>query len=112
MPTIRSFDDFRVTTTSRFALMNYSKRFVFAALLATVAPYCLSACSEKDAGEGIVRVMAYGEEFIEEGIPASDMDDGWAIEFERFDVTIGWVEVGGTKLDESIVVDLSAPSDG
>lgn len=34
----------------------------------------LAACGD---GEDTVRVTAYGESFIEDGIPASEMDDGW-----------------------------------
>lgn len=72
----------------------------------------LGACGGGDAGEGTVRVMAYGEEFIEEGIAASEVDDGWEIEFDRFEVTISGVELGGELLSGAVTVDLAAPSGG
>lgn len=69
-------------------------------------------CGGGDPDEGTVRVVAYGEEFVEEGIAASDMNDGWAVSFDRFDVTIENVEVGEKELGESVTVDLSVPSGG
>jgi hypothetical protein len=33
-------------------------------------------------------VQVYGEAFIEEGIPASDFSDGWAVTFDHFLITI------------------------
>lgn len=64
------------------------------------------------SASGTVDVTAYGEEFIEEGIPADDVDDGWNIEFSRFEVTISEVTVGGETLEETVTVDLSEASDG
>jgi hypothetical protein len=61
---------------------------------------------------GTVSITAYGEEFIEAGIPASDVDDGWNIEFSRFEVTVSEVAVGGSTLEDAITVDLSDVSDG
>src|SRR5690606_26232297 len=48
----------------------------------------------------------------EEGISADDMDDGWAVEFERFFVTISDVAVGGEALTGPKTIDVSQPSDG
>lgn len=39
-------------------------------------------CAASGAGELVVDV--YGEEFIEEGIPAEELVDGWAITFDTF----------------------------
>lgn len=37
---------------------------------------------------GVLEVAIYGEEYIEEGIPAEDLVDGWTIAFQRFDVSV------------------------
>lgn len=55
-------------------------------------------------------MTAYGESFIEEGIPTSEVSDGWEIVFERFEVTIEDVKVGGADLSNSEAVDLSRSS--
>lgn len=59
---------------------------------------------------GSVTLTAYGEQFVEEGIPATD--DGWAIGFDRFLVRLRRVAVGGTALPVSGPVDLTRPSQG
>lgn len=76
----------------------------------------LAACAP-DQGELAVRI--YGEEFIEEGIPASVFADGWALQFDSFLVNLGNVNVGATRmngggLDEFPfhVYDLTRPSMG
>ena len=53
--------------------------------LSIVGVVCALACG---GGEGTIVVTAYGESFIEEGISAEDMNDGWAVAFERFEVWI------------------------
>lgn len=88
------------------------RRISFTALALLSSTSLLSACSGSDEGEGKVQVTVYGEEFIEEGIDASEMDDGWAIEFERFEVTIAGVQVAGEELDDSVTIDISEGSDG
>jgi hypothetical protein len=52
----------------------------------------LAACSE-DAGAELT-VRAWGEEYIEEGIPADEFNDGWAVKYDRFLINLGTVEVG------------------
>lgn len=69
------------------------------------------ACSSS-SGEGTVTVTAYGEAFIEEGVPAAEMDDAWAVEFDRFDVSIEEVSLGGETLSDIDVVDLTRASSG
>lgn len=71
---------------------------------------CTAACGDEDQGEGAVKVTAYGESFIEDGIPADAMDDGWAVSFERFDVAISDVRVAGVAVSVEPTVDVSAPS--
>src|SRR5688572_26408740 len=70
----------------------------------------LCACGEEDTGEGSVAVTAYGEAFIEEGIPADAMDDGWAVSFESFEVSIRDVEVAGVAVSVEPSVDVSEAS--
>lgn len=69
----------------------------------------LGACGD---GEGTVRVTAYGESFIEDGISASEMDDGWAVAFERFEVSIRDVRVAGADVSIQNRVDVAEPSNG
>lgn len=69
------------------------------------------ACGS-DKGEGTVTVTAYGEAFIEEGIPADEVDDGWAVTFDRFVVRVQDVRVAGTSIDVVEKIDLSKPSKG
>lgn len=70
----------------------------------------LAAC--ESTGEGTLVVTAYGESFIEDGIPASEVGDGWAIAFERFHVTFGAVTFGDLVAAPSGAVDLAVPSGG
>ncbi len=44
-------------------------------------------------GTGTVTVAVWGEGFAEEGIPAEEVSDGWAISFERAVVSLGEVEL-------------------
>lgn len=75
----------------------------------SLAATALGGCSD-DAGT--ISVRAYGESFIEDGIPADDMDDGWAIEFSRFDVTLSDILVGGVALADPDPVGVHESSDG
>lgn len=87
-----------------------TKRPTFSLLLCSLGlSLALLGCG---SASGTVNVSAYGEEFIEEGIPAGDVDDGWNIEFSRFEVTFSAVTVGGARLEDAITVDLSEASDG
>ena len=57
------------------------------ALSLVFAVSMLAACTETTS-EGTVDVTVYGEDFIEKGIPAEEMTDGWAVTFDRFVVTV------------------------
>ncbi len=83
----------------------------FAHMLLLLASTSSFTCSSPD-GEGTVVVTAYGESFIEEGIPSSEMDDGWQIEFERFEIAIENVVVGGETLAQIESIDLTKGSSG
>lgn len=73
---------------------------------------------EEAAGEGTLAVSIYGEEFIEEGIPAGEagcdgcVEDGWTVTFDRFLVVVTAVEVDGASDTTPRVFDLAQPSSG
>jgi hypothetical protein len=76
----------------------------------------LTACETGAGAELALRV--YGEEFIEEGIPASVFDDGWTVAFDRFLINLGAIEVSEAGAAPSLaeptfqVFDLTAASSG
>lgn len=72
----------------------------------------LPACSESDAGDGEVQVTLYGEEFIEQGIPADEMADGWSVSFDTFTVTTSEVQIDGVTASDLEPIDISRPTDG
>ncbi len=78
-------------------------------VLSLLGPALALGCGE---GEGTVRVTAYGESFIEDGIPADAMDDGWAVAFDRFSVALADVQVAGVAIEVPADVDVSLASDG
>lgn len=75
----------------------------------------VAACSEE---QGDLKVLIYGEEFIETKIPADVFDDGWSIEFDSFLISVGVVAVAeagsSPALEEAQfqVFDLAADSSG
>lgn len=107
------------TTALTMSLKNmtrarFSSLSIFA--LALLALTTLTACGEDDAdaesGEGVVQVAVYGEDFIEQGIPASEMTDSWAVTFDRFVVTVEDVVVGGVSMPNAGALDISVATDG
>ena len=92
--------------------MNERTRFALA--LATLAS-AAGACGDdqaSDGGVGQIEVTVYGESFIEDGIPASEVSDGWAVSFDLFQVTVRDVTAGGAPLAEPEPVDLAQSSAG
>jgi hypothetical protein len=69
-------------------------------------------CCACSGGEGEVEVRVWGEAFIEEGIPATELADGWAIGFDGFEVVLRDVSVAGVSFEDPEPVDLSEPSEG
>lgn len=74
-------------------------------LLCAVLPVPLAACGDDghdhDHAAGTLAVSIYGEDFIEVGVPAEAMSDGWAVTFDAFDVTIAGVTAqAGHDADE------------
>lgn len=85
-------------------------------LIATTIPLFTIACAGDEAGT--ITATVYGEEFIEEGIPADAFSDGWAVSFDTFLVSIGNVAAkageGGAEVGDPgfYIVDLAQPSGG
>jgi hypothetical protein len=78
-------------------------------------PLLAVACSDQP---GTITATVYGEEFIEEGIPAEVFGDGWSVAFDRFLVSIGGTAAragdGGREVGDPgfFLVDLAQPSGG
>jgi hypothetical protein len=65
-------------------------------LMLLLATACGDDSTERADGEGSVAFTTWGEEFIEDEIPASDdggFVDGWTVVYDRFLVNIGGVEI-------------------
>lgn len=77
-----------------------------------LAVMALTLTCGSNNGEGTLTIKAYGESFIELGLPATAVDDGWAIEFERFVVHVDDVNVAHTSIDVANKVDLAKSSSG
>lgn len=62
----------------------------------------LTGCDAETRAE--LSVRTWGEEYIEEGIPSSVFNDGWALHYDRFLINLGTVGVGedgaGLALEE------------
>lgn len=72
----------------------------------------LCACDGASAGEGTLRVTAWGEDFIEQGIPTEAFVDGWSVTFDAFVVSLDAIDADGVRMPGSYVLDLSQPSGG
>lgn len=64
----------------------------------------IAGCGDDGAEPGTLSVTIYGEEFIEEGIPADTFTDGWAVDFDRFLISVGEVTAAVGEGDPSIDV--------
>lgn len=80
----------------------------FRSCVALGAAFCCACAS----GGGDVEVRIWGEAFIEDGIPATELADGWAIGFDRFEVELRDVSVAGVTFEDPDPVDLTEPSEG
>ncbi|NUN13836.1 MAG: hypothetical protein HUU55_09395 [Myxococcales bacterium] len=82
--------------------------FLVAALLVG-----LMGCeSEENTQSGPLRMSIYGEDFIEVGIPAEEMSDGWAVTFDKFEVTLAEAKIAGLVKDGPLTFDLAEASNG
>lgn len=85
---------------------------------AVVVCAMLAACGGSEGDPGTLQVAIYGEAFIEEGIPADELVDGWAIAFTAFDVRVGDVSAAAGHEDPALqradeaTFDLTQPSNG
>lgn len=77
---------------------------------------CVTACSNDDSeGSGKVEFSTWGEEYIEQGIPADDVEDGWSIRYRKFLVVIGSVRIAdasgavGSEMKTSKLFDMTKP---
>lgn len=79
--------------------------------LVACSMFLLSACGAEDSGE--VRLTTWGEEFIEEGIPAAEFADDFEARFDEFLVVLGQVRARNQDHEFSVadtyLVDLTAP---
>jgi hypothetical protein len=80
--------------------------------LSVSAVWVALLCCACAAGEGEVEVRIWGEAFIEDGIPASAVEDAWAIEFRRFEVELRDVSIASASLDDPEPIELTQASDG
>src|SRR5262245_13284252 len=73
-----------------------------------------AACGSDEGEPGTVQLTVWGEEYIEEEIPADVFADGWTVHFETFLVVIGDVTVAGgpgsgASLPSAQLLDLVTP---
>ena len=59
--------------------------------------------------KGTLEVEIYGEDFIEQGIPASEFADGWSVHFDAFLVCIGTIEAARARFEGKRIFDLTQP---
>lgn len=87
------------------------KKRVFQGGLAIVL-VAVAGCSP---GKGAVSFETWGEEYIEDKIPAGAFEDGWEVTYEKFLVNIGHVTVAdsegvvGARMDGTILFDHRLP---
>ncbi|MDC0742023.1 hypothetical protein [Polyangium mundeleinium] len=81
-----------------------------------LAAALLAGCgADETAGTGDVVFTTWGEGYIEEEIPASAFEDGWAIKFSKFLVVLGGVRIAddsgapGFEVTTTKLVDHVAP---
>lgn len=93
-------------------------RTTIASTITSLALLTTAACGDDDSQAGTITATVYGEEFIEEGIPADVFVDGWALQFDKFVVSIGDPKAkageGATEVgdDNFYLVDLAQASGG
>jgi hypothetical protein len=83
------------------------RRRIIAATLFAATGGC--APSEE---EGAVEVRIWGEDFIEDGIPADVFVDGWTVSFSRFLVAVDGIATPEAEDPRRYLFDISAPTDG
>ena len=81
------------------------------ALLGVLASISIG-CAETEDGEVTLRINAYGEEFMEDRIPADEVVDGWEIDFSTFLVGFSDIAIDEDPVGGSHVFDLAQSSGG
>jgi hypothetical protein len=71
----------------------------------------LAAC-DGDAEDGTLEVRIWGEEFVEDGIPAEVFADGWSVRFDAFLVAVDGVATPAAEDSTRHLTDLARPSGG
>lgn len=76
-----------------------------AAMIHATALIALAGCGDDDptetpSGSGTARIEIWGEEYIEQGIPAAEFEDGWSATYSKFLVVVGDVAVADESLGE------------
>jgi hypothetical protein len=72
-------------------------------------------CSSTDGGSGSVAFTTWGEDYIEQEIPAADMEDGWQVRYLKFLVNFRAITVAdarggaGASMTGSKLFDLARP---
>jgi hypothetical protein len=92
-------------------------RFLELGLMTALALAALPACSGDDGesdGSGTATFTAWGEEYIEEGIPAAEFADGWSVKFDQFLISLTGISVHdragrGSALEGNWLLDLTQP---
>jgi hypothetical protein len=80
-----------------------------------VSGLLLAGCGDGAAGTGSVAFTTWGEEYIEQEIPASAFADGWRVTFEKFLVVLRNVTIAdaagnvGATMEGSVLVDHKMP---
>ncbi len=85
-----------------------------------IALLLLPACGSDDdpagaTGKADLAFTTYGEEFVEDGIPADEIEDGWSAKFDKFLIVLGDVRVAddkgneGARLSDLTLFDMTKP---
>jgi hypothetical protein len=83
--------------------MTTRSRLLFPIAALTFVPV-FTACDDDTAADdapapGTVSVSVYGEEYIEDALPASVFSDGWTVTFDEFLISLGAVHVAPEGAD-------------
>jgi hypothetical protein len=88
----------------------------FAVLCACACALSLAGCGDQEGGgAGTLTLTTWGEDYIEQGIPATEVEEGAAINFSKFLIALSELRVAdasgavGGELGEQRVFDLVPP---
>ena len=86
--------------------MNNQKNYFFIMLMlfATSAP--MTGCDDDEdedeaEGEGDLSVEVWGEDFVEQGIPADELADAYSITFDKFLINLGEIKAAADETSEA-----------